>query len=1220
MDANKFAAALGKEAKMPITAGRLKSTRPGMPVMSTSAAKAPVSAVLPTGAGGFGAAKPAMPNIRQVTAPESGSTPVRATTSANDSVASAGPVKQSAVPGIATAAGAGMPKPQPSALRGNLGDIFQGPTGRGLLPPSPATAKPGVPKVPMAAPAAYKMGDAPAVPPLTNTPTQVPRAMRSNRPVLDALSVRGGPAVNVDTLGKSPTTTMDPLHNQYQDNQIATQRRMMNRLYPGGPAPAIPLPGAGSFAPGALPALGKQSAAPISTLPPAPAPKMTPPAGPTPPANPFAPQGGPVQPSIPSPQPPQPAAPQAPAGGISPPPPAPELMQPVHPTNQHSLQGLFDRDQQAAQAAAAPRQAYNAAIGTPTPESRARLQAARAPKPYMPQGVAGPNPFLPPPPPSPAGLAKQGFDLNAARAVPVPEVTPADMHGAHQQFWDNSSGFKQMFLERPNPANIDPESVKEMQQLLFDKGHMPASQFTGSTQHLLNMPKFQQYRDQYNQALSLPPGQTLPAPATPQPPPAQQPPAQQPLPTTLPRTPVTGTRPQLSPGMHAAVGVAGAAAPLAVGAGIGALGGGSRGAMRGLGAGAGYLAGAHLGHSMGGHGLLGGALGGVAGYLGGRALTPDEEEPTKKAAAPMPISPGVHTPTAPQPVPMPFKPSATAGNVPMPNIEAPVVPPTPSSSVAAGPVNTNAPGMLDSVPGNEGWMSRIGAMGSQLGGAAVPGMVGAGIGGLYGALFPGEDEEGEQNSRLGSGLTGAAMGGAVGAGLGATGIPQRAMGDLMPKMAEDKAALLSWGGGQYHLGPNAKKWGVGVEAGYSNLAGLIPIPHVGVRVGTPYGGLGVSGPLPSIGIDNGNVANNRWQRNLPRGLPEYLYDRANDQDVYDVPGRGSMILPDNVGQEIEALTAKLQAGKKPAVKKPAAKETAPEKTAMIGTALLGGGVGAAIAPKGHRLEGAGRGMVNAAGMDIGAATGMLAGGGLMGIGGAGLGGLLATLANRYAGTNIDPGVAAGALGTGGAIAGGVLGGGAGGYGGYRLAQKMLGPSSYDPARKKSTKPDAEAEKKPAEKTAAGPLDYIRQQHSRVRTDLQSKVQQLPPGQTTGTFTQGKLQPAAAPVLPTTAPAAPKLQSQSWTSPRAGEFLGKPAVSAPAPKIKSESFTSPDAGSFLGKASEFARKLGTSLNPMFEGDEKRPEMRLQRSQIKPWREDGNAALDGIAERFKTTKKK
>jgi hypothetical protein len=137
----------------------------------------------------------------------------------------------------------------------------------------------------------------------------------------------------------------------------------------------------------------------------------------------------------------------------------------------------------------------------------------------------------------------------------------------------------------------------------------------------------------------------------------------------------------------------------------------------------------------------------------------------------------------------------------------------------------------------------------------------------------------------------------------------------------------------------------------------------------------------------------------------------------------------------------------------------------------------------------------------------------------GLGGLLATLANRYAGTNIDPGVAASALGTGGAIAGGVLGGGAGGYGGYRLAQKMLGPSSYDPARKKSTKPDAEAEKKPVDKAAA-----------------------------------------------------------------------------------------------------FAQKLGTSLNPMFEGDEKRPEMRLQRSQIKPWREDGNAALDGIAERFKTTKKK
>ncbi len=146
------------------------------------------------------------------------------------------------------------------------------------------------------------------------------------------------------------------------------------------------------------------------------------------------------------------------------------------------------------------------------------------------------------------------------------------------------------------------------------------------------------------------------------------------------------------------------------------------------------------------------------------------------------------------------------------------------------------------------------------------------------------------------------------------------------KQAEDKTALLSWGGGQYHLGPNAKKWGLGAEVGYSNIGGIIPIPHVGVRVGTPYGGLGVGGPLPYIGLDNGNVANNRWQRNLPRGVWEYLYDRANDQDVYDVPGVGSAILPDDVGRRLTETPAKSKP--KPAAKPaPEAEEKPAEKPA-----------------------------------------------------------------------------------------------------------------------------------------------------------------------------------------------------------------------------------------------------------------------------------------------------
>lgn len=74
------------------------------------------------------------------------------------------------------------------------------------------------------------------------------------------------------------------------------------------------------------------------------------------------------------------------------------------------------------------------------------------------------------------------------------------------------------------------------------------------------------------------------------------------------------------------------------------------------------------------------------------------------------------------------------------------------------------------------------------------------------------------------------------------------------------------------------------------------------------------------------------------------------------------------------------------------------------------------------------------------------------------------------------------------------------------------------------------------KEAASPLDYVRQQQARVRTGLQAKAQQLPQGQAKGTFVQGKLQPTAPVVRP-----APKIKSQSVTSPDAASFLGKGAA-------------------------------------------------------------------------------
>lgn len=53
--------------------------------------------------------------------------------------------------------------------------------------------------------------------------------------------------------------------------------------------------------------------------------------------------------------------------------------------------------------------------------------------------------------------------------------------------------------------------------------------------------------------------------------------------------------------------------------------------------------------------------------------------------------------------------------------------------------------------------------------AAVPGAIGAGLGGMYGAIAPGYDENGQRKSRLRSALWGGVGGGALGAGAGVLG-------------------------------------------------------------------------------------------------------------------------------------------------------------------------------------------------------------------------------------------------------------------------------------------------------------------------------------------------------------------------------------------------------------------------------------------------------------------
>lgn len=92
-----------------------------------------------------------------------------------------------------------------------------------------------------------------------------------------------------------------------------------------------------------------------------------------------------------------------------------------------------------------------------------------------------------------------------------------------------------------------------------------------------------------------------------------------------------------------------------------------------------------------------------------------------------------------------------------------------------------------------------------------------------------------------------------------------------------KQALPAWGGGQFYLGPE-KSRGIGLEAGYSNLMGLIPFPRIGLRVGGPD--FGVSAGFPYVGVDSGGRQNG-WSRNLPRGVPEVLWDKARGQHVQD---------------------------------------------------------------------------------------------------------------------------------------------------------------------------------------------------------------------------------------------------------------------------------------------------------------------------------------------------
>jgi hypothetical protein len=93
-------------------------------------------------------------------------------------------------------------------------------------------------------------------------------------------------------------------------------------------------------------------------------------------------------------------------------------------------------------------------------------------------------------------------------------------------------------------------------------------------------------------------------------------------------------------------------------------------------------------------------------------------------------------------------------------------------------------------------------------------------------------------------------------------------GNKCSKMTKKAILLPSWGGGRYHVGSGK---GIGLDAGYDHMLGLIPSPYVGLRAGTKDFGVSAGGPLPYIGLDNGVRPGGQWT--YPRSLWGYAYDK-----------------------------------------------------------------------------------------------------------------------------------------------------------------------------------------------------------------------------------------------------------------------------------------------------------------------------------------------------------
>ncbi len=119
-----------------------------------------------------------------------------------------------------------------------------------------------------------------------------------------------------------------------------------------------------------------------------------------------------------------------------------------------------------------------------------------------------------------------------------------------------------------------------------------------------------------------------------------------------------------------------------------------------------------------------------------------------------------------------------------------------------------------------------------------------------------------------------------------------------------KHSAVAWGGQKWQTGTAP----IGLEAGYDWLLGTVPIPSVGLRIGSKDEALTIGGPIPSIGYTSVPAFKGRagtGQRNVwdwmtdDREGDEIFEDRLNKLDADDREGIENLLRDYGIDPESE---------------------------------------------------------------------------------------------------------------------------------------------------------------------------------------------------------------------------------------------------------------------------------------------------------------------------------